>query len=115
MFKNLAFLLPAVFLANCLYAQTTGAGTITGTITDPSGAVIPAASVAVKNTATQAERALTTNEAGIYVAQFLQPGAYEITVTKAGFDKTVRTGLTLQVGQTLTVNFSLAVQRPRKR
>ena len=110
MFKNLAFLLPAVFLANCLYAQTTGAGTLTGTITDPSGAVIPAASVAVKNTATQAERALTTNEAGIYVAQFLQPGAYEIIVTKAGFNKTARTGLTLQVGQTLTVNFSLAVQ-----
>ena len=46
--------------------------------------MIPAAAVAVKNTATQAERALTTNEAGIFVAQFLQPGAYEITVTKAG-------------------------------
>ena len=110
MFKNLAFLLPAVFLATSLYAQTTGAGTITGTITDPSGGVIPAASVAVKNTATQAERALTTNEAGIYVAQFLQPGGYEIIVTKAGFNKTARTGLTLQVGQLLTVNFTLAVQ-----
>jgi hypothetical protein len=109
-FKNLAFLLPAVFLATSLYAQTTGAGTITGTITDPSGGVIPAASVAVKNTATQAERALTTNEAGIYVAQFLQPGGYEIIVTKAGFNKTARTGLTLQVGQSLTVNFTLAVQ-----
>ena len=68
MSKNLAFFLPAVFLSTSLYAQTTGAGTITGTITDPSGAVIPAASVAVKNTATQAERALTTHEAGISVA-----------------------------------------------
>src|SRR5260370_8571203 len=107
---NLSFFLCAAFLAASLSAQTTGAGTITGTITDPSGAVVPAAAVAVKNTATQAECALTTNEAGIYVAQFLQPGAYEITVTKTGFNKTARTGLTLQVGQSLTVNFTLAVQ-----
>ena len=85
---NLSFFLCAAFLAASLSAQTTGAGTITGTITDPSGAVVPAAAVAVKNTATQAERALTTNEAGIYVAQFLQPGAYEITITKPGFNKT---------------------------
>jgi Carboxypeptidase regulatory-like domain len=111
MFKiNLSFFFCAAFMAASLSAQTTGAGTITGTITDPSGAVVPAAAVAVKNTATQAERALTTNEAGIYVAQFLQPGAYEITITKPGFNKTLRTGLTLQVGQSLTVNFTLAVQ-----
>lgn len=107
---DLSFILLAACLATSLSAQTTGAGTITGTITDPSGAVIPAAPVAVKNTATQAERALSTNEAGIFVAQFLQPGAYEITVAKAGFAKTVRTGLTLQVGQSLTVNFTLPVQ-----
>ena len=107
---NLSFFLCAAFLAANLSAQTTGAGAITGTITDPSGAVVPAAAVAVKNTATEAERALTTNEAGIYVAQFLQPGAYEIIVTKTGFNKTVRTGLTLQVGQSLTVNFTFAVQ-----
>src|ERR1017187_2555192 len=101
---GLSFTLLAVCLAANLCAQTTGAGTITGTITDPSGAVIPAAAVAVRSTATQAERALSTNEAGIFVAQFLQPGAYEIAVTKAGFNKTLRTGLTLQVGQSLTVN-----------
>src|ERR1017187_10380264 len=107
---GLSFTLLAVCLATSLCAQTTGAGAITGTITDPSGAVIPAAAVTVKNTATDSARALSTNEAGIFVAQFLQPGAYEITVTKAGFAKSVRTGLTLQVGQSLTVNFSLPVE-----
>ena len=107
---GLSFILFAACLATSLSAQTTGAGTITGTLTDPSGAVIPAAAVAVRNTATEAERALSTNEAGIFVAQFLQPGAYTITITKAGFAKTVRTGLTLQVGQSLTVDFALAVQ-----
>src|ERR1051326_1027336 len=91
-------------------AQTTGAGTITGTVTDSSGGVVTEASVTVKNVATQTERALASNEAGIFVAQFLQPGSYEITVSKTGFAKTVRTGLSLQVGQTLTVNIQLAVQ-----
>lgn len=107
---NLPFILFTACFATSLSAQTTGAGTITGTISDPSGAVIPGAAVAVRNTATQAERVLASNEAGIFVAQFLQPGAYEITVTKAGFAKTVRTGLTLQVGQSMTVNFALPVQ-----
>src|SRR5712671_4342378 len=107
---GISFLLLLSCLAGTLSAQTTGAGTITGTITDPSGAVVPAAAVAVKNVATQAERMIATNDAGIFVAQFLQPGAYEITVTKAGFAKTVRTGLTLQVGQSLTINLALPVQ-----
>src|SRR5258705_930973 len=110
MLRNLFAILLMACLATSVSAQTTGAGTITGTITDPSGAVVPAAAVAVKNVATQAERMIATNDAGIFVAQFLQPGAYEITVTKAGFAKTVRTGLTLQVGQSLTINLALPVQ-----
>ncbi|MBS1857742.1 MAG: TonB-dependent receptor, partial [Acidobacteria bacterium] len=104
-----AALAPLVFVFSA-FGQTSGAGTITGTITDASGAVVPAASVAVKHTATGTQRMLATNDAGIYVAQFLQPGSYQITVTKPGFAKTVRTGLTLQVGQTVTVNFALQVQ-----
>ena len=93
-----------------LLAQTTGSGAITGTITDPSGGVVPAAAIAIKQTATGAERSLATNDAGIFVAQFLQPGAYEITVQKQGFTRTVRTGITLQVGQSLTVNLTLPLQ-----
>ena len=108
--RDFRIILCAALFTTGLSAQTTGAGTINGTITDASGAVVPAATVTVKNAATQAERNLASNEAGIYVAQFLQPGAYEITVAKAGFAKTVRTGLTLQVGQSLTVNISLPVQ-----
>src|SRR5262249_15367182 len=90
-----------------LIAQTTGACTITGTVTDPTGSVVPSASVVVKNVATGAELPLATSAAGIYSAPFLQPGSYEITVNKQGFGKTVRTNLSLQVGQTLTVNFAL--------
>src|SRR5947209_9776098 len=100
----------ATCLALRLAAQTTAAGTITGTITDATGGVVPSAAVSVRNTNTQADRALVTNEAGIFVAQFLQPGPYEVTVSKQGFAKTVRTGLTLQVGQSLSVNLTLPVQ-----
>jgi hypothetical protein len=107
---SFAFLATLFLLCAGLHAQTAGAGTITGTITDPSGGAVPAASVVVTNAATGTERALMSNEAGIFVAQFLQPGNYSITVTKQGFAKTVRTGLTLQVGQTMTVTLPLPLQ-----
>src|SRR4051794_40422546 len=99
MFKQTAvFLFCAAVIAASLAAQTTGAGTITGTVTDASGAVVPSASVTLKSSATQTERQLATNDAGIYVAQFVQPGAYEISVTKQGFAKATRTNVVVQVG-----------------
>jgi len=93
-----------------VFAQNTGAGTINGTLTDPAGGVVPGAAVVVRNTSTGTERALVTNGDGIYVAPFMQPGAYEITASKAGFGKIVRTDLTLQVGQTLTIDIALPLQ-----
>lgn len=92
------------------WGQITGSGLIAGTVTDPNGAVVPSASVIVKNANTGVEVALSTNDVGLYNAPFLQPGNYEITVTKAGFAKVVRTGLTLQVGQTLTLDISMPLQ-----
>ena len=106
----------SVCLSASLSAQTSGAGTITGTITDPSGGVIPGGRGGrrrIRRRRRSGRSPRTRRE--YYVAQFLQPGAYEITVSKQGFAKTVRTGLTLQVGQTLTVNLALAVQTPPKR
>jgi hypothetical protein len=99
----------AAFGGACLYAQSAGTGTITGTVTDPAGAVVPEAEIVVHNTATGADRAVATNGAGIYSAAFLQPGAYELTVSKAGFNKIERKGLTLEVGRTLSIDFALAV------
>src|SRR6185312_10523792 len=93
-----------------LYAQSAGAGTITGTVTDPAGAVVPDASIVVHNTETGADRAVVTNGAGIYSAPSLQPGSYELLVSKTGFNKIERKGLTLEVGRTLTIDFALAVE-----
>jgi len=99
-----------VLFSSTLVAQNFGAGTITGTLTDSTGGVVPTVSVSVRNTNTNTERTLVTNADGIYVAPFMQPGPYEITANKAGFGKIVRTNLTLQVGQTLTVDITLPVQ-----
>jgi Carboxypeptidase regulatory-like domain/TonB dependent receptor len=91
-------------------AQTAGAGTITGVLTDQTGAAVPGATVVIRNTETGIDRSTTTNDSGIYIATFLQPGRYEITVTKTGFAKLVRKDLTVQVGQTVSIDSSLPIQ-----
>jgi hypothetical protein len=99
----------AVF-AGPAFPQNAGSATITGTLTDPSGAFVPGAAVTIRNTDTAIERKIESNEAGIYVAPFLPPGHYEVRAGKSGFAAVVRKDLTLQVGQTLTVNFAMTVQ-----
>jgi hypothetical protein len=106
----LAFVTVAVLTAGASFAQTAGAGTITGVLTDQSGAAVPAASVLVHSTDTGIDRTTTSNDAGIYFTTFLQPGHYEVSVSKAGFAKLIRKDLLLQVGQTLSIDFSMPVQ-----
>ena len=62
--KSLRFVPLLFVLTAALYAQTTGAGTISGTLTDQSGAIVPGATVIVHNTNTGAERSLASNDAG---------------------------------------------------
>src|SRR5579883_748489 len=97
-------------LSAASWAQTAGSAAIQGTVTDPAGAIVPNATVVIHNTETNIDRTLQTNEAGIYAAPFLQPGPYEITVTKTGFVKLLRKDLTVQVGQILTVDLQMQVQ-----
>jgi outer membrane receptor protein involved in Fe transport len=92
------------------WAQGAGSGTITGTVTDPSGSVVPGASVVLRNAGTGIERKTETNLAGIYEAPFLQPGQYEVRAAKTGFGTVLHKDLNLQVGQTLSVDFSLKVE-----
>lgn len=108
-FAGLWILAMALF-ASAAYAQNSGGGTITGTVTDPAGSVVPGAAVAVRNTSTGATVSLITSGAGIYVAPFLPPGMYEITASKPGFGKILRKDLTLEVGQTMTIDIALPLQ-----
>src|ERR1700761_7035330 len=88
--------------------QTAGTGTITGIVTDTSGAVIPNATVEITNTDTGAVRTLQTNSDGSYTATFLQPGHYEVILGGGAFGKFDQKDINLTVGRTLTLNASLA-------
>src|SRR6266496_5922780 len=86
-------------------------GTITGTVSDPSGAVVPNASVKVTNVDTNVTSTLKTNRAGVYVANSLIVGTYRVEAEAAGFKKAVADRITLEVGATPKVDLSLAVGR----
>jgi hypothetical protein len=90
------------------FAQNTNSGEIRGTVTDPSGAVVSEVSVTILNTDTGVSKELTTNSAGIYDAVSILPGHYQITFSKPGFEKLVRSGIDLPVGTT-TVDGVLTV------
>jgi hypothetical protein len=104
------FLALVVFSALGLMAQKAGSGEITGTVVDPAGAVVPGATILIHNTDTAADRTLTTNESGIYAAAFLQTGHYEVSVSKPAFTKAEHTGILLEVGRSITIDFDLTVQ-----
>ena len=111
-FRLLSFmaLVLGFLIATSARAQVTGA-TVSGTVTDPSGAVIPNAKVSIKNTATGVTRTATTNSAGLYAAPNLQPGPYSVTVSASGFSTRVQNGITLTVGGNQVLNPTLQVGR----
>ncbi|MBI3694568.1 MAG: carboxypeptidase regulatory-like domain-containing protein [Acidobacteria bacterium] len=77
--------------------------TITGTVTDSSGAVVPGARVSVTNVKTGVSGETQTNAEGQYRVPYLHPGEYEVVVAKDGFDKARVAGVTLTVGLTATI------------
>ena len=104
--------LTAILLMTCgiLSAQVTR-GTITGRISDPSGAVIPGAHVEIVQTDTGTKTYLVTNKQGEYTAPYLAPGPYNVTITATGFETFLRSGLVLETEQTLTIDAKLAMGR----
>jgi hypothetical protein len=82
-------------------------GTIEGTITDSSGAVVPGATVIVTDVQRGTTRTLVTNQAGAYIAPDLTPSTYTIEVMAKGFATIKRAGIELQVAQDLTVDFTI--------
>ena len=89
-------------------AQVTGA-TLSGTVTDQSGAVVPKTGISIKNIATGVTRGVTTDPAGFYSAPNLLPGTYEVTAAAPGFSSEAQTGITLTVGAQQVLNFTLRV------
>src|SRR4029077_13145844 len=102
------FFVIGTFFASHAYAQTSGA-TLSGTVTDQSGGVVPQAAVSIKNVATGIERANTSNAAGFYSVPNLLPGAYEVRASAKGFSTELQTGINLTVGEQQVLNFALQV------
>jgi len=98
----------AILSASPAYAQVSGA-TLSGTITDPSGAAIAGAKVSIANKATGIIRDATTDAAGLYSAPNLQPGPYEVTASASGFSTAKQSDLTLTVGAQQVLNLPLKV------
>jgi hypothetical protein len=84
-------------------------GTILGTVKDPSGAVVPRASITAQNAETGTSRSISTDETGAYRLVALPVGHYDLRVESAGFKPTTQKGMVLDVGQEAVLNFSLEV------
>src|SRR5579875_652074 len=84
-------------------------GTISGAVTDSSGAAVPGAAVVVKEIHTGTVNRTRSDSAGQYVVPFLLPGDYQITVTQAGFETEVRNNIPLQSQEHPIVNLQLKV------
>ena len=104
--KSWRNLLLGVMISAVAPAQS-GSSTISGTIKDGTGSVIPRAMVRVVNEQTGAAQATLTNDTGVYRAGSLVPGAYRVEVEAEGFQKMVRGPVTLEVGQVIALDLAL--------
>lgn len=93
--------------AGRLFGQAGATGTILGTVTDSTGAIIPNVKVTVTNTATNLPFHTVTSSAGDYLAPALNPGTYSVSAEAKGFQKSVTTGFTLAVDQKIRVDLAL--------
>ena len=113
MLRNSLLLVTAVCLIAAfsvqLPAQSIISGSVTGTVTDPSGATVPGAAVTLTNVSTNASQETTTNAEGSYRFAFVPPGTYEIKVNAGGFQNQARSGVVVNAGQPTTVSMQLAL------
>ena len=107
---RILFLLTIALLLLQVANAQTATGSITGTVTDPSGLPIVDAGVVVRNTDTNTESHFVTNSDGVYVAPYLQPGAYEVTTNKEGFQTVLAKNVAVHVGESVTINLRLAIR-----
>ena len=106
---RLALVVVCCFLITISAIAQSDRGTITGTVSDPAGAVIANAPIQAKNVETAVVYEGATSTTGNYTLVQLPAGSYQVTVTVPGFKKYTRSGLTVQVAQTLRIDVTLEV------
>ena len=95
-----------ILASSCANAQQ-GRAQLFGNVADSTGSSVPGASVILTSTTTNQDHQATTNETGNYVLNDLPVGSYRLTVSRQGFRKAVRTGLTLEVDQRAQIDVRL--------
>ncbi len=98
---HLIFLIYAMLFGTLAFSQMTITGTISGTVTDPAGAVVPDAKVSITSERTGETQSATTNEVGVFSFVAVPPGAYTIKIEHAGFKTAQRTGVVLSANEHL--------------
>ena len=102
------FWMVVILFPAAIRAQVAG-GTLSGTITDPTGRAVPQAQIVITNVATSVERTVTTNADGFYTAVNLLPGEYQVTITATGFNSERKAGITMTVGAQQTLDLTLHI------
>jgi hypothetical protein len=108
--RALRLLLGAMFVLLCMplvASAQAGRGSISGTITDPGGAVVPGAQVVLLNRATGLTQHTVTSAAGLYTFISLNPGVYQVTASQTGFASVAQDKITVSVDQVTEVNITL--------
>jgi hypothetical protein len=98
-----------LILGSSLSAQQDARGTVSGQVTDTTGANIAGANVRIANVATGVVVSAKTNESGNYTAPFIIPGMYTVSVESAGFRKSVRENVQIRIGDVVAVDMQLTV------
>jgi hypothetical protein len=107
--RSLHLLCFVIFLFCSLFAFGQGSGSIVGTVTDPSGAVVPGATVTATDVGTGVSRAATTNQQGLYSLSAMRPAQYKVTVEAPSFRTYSQSAVTLLANQTLMLNAQLVL------
>ncbi len=107
----LAVLLPG---ARRVVAQTADTGALSGTVTDPSGAVVPGAKVQLTSWASGKVRMAQSDARGDYLVPLLPPGTYSVTVSKSGFETSAYPGIQVEVTETATLSVRMRVGPARQ-
>lgn len=107
--RVLLALLIVLAATNLAWAQTAATGTITGTVTDPTGAIVPGAEVEIMDLSTNLTKKVTSNEAGLYTIPNVPPATYRISVTMKGFRRATVTNFKVDVGKSYNLPFTLEV------
>ena len=105
-------LLRTSVLALCalpMHGQTANTGAIAGTVSDPSGALVPRAAVVINSQGTGEKRDLATDAEGNFTVQFLTPGNYDLTVRAAGFEPFILKGVEVQITEVSRLKIQLSL------